>query len=204
VRDEPEAPAGASIRADEVRADTLARAATGTSELDALLGGGVVEGSSVLVYGRRGSGKSRLAFRWAAQRRCLVAHAEMSREVTRAIVESTGADLRRVYLLRTLDGWQAEAERVGARSVVLDSLAASVDAVAEMRAARDWAERRRAVVWCIAHETKSGDHRGSSELAHWADYEWRLSPVEAGSARVEVVKARLDPGGAVVVRLACQ
>lgn len=192
---------GASVRADEVPAAPVPRLRTGSVELDRLLGGGVAEGSSVLVYGRQGTGKSRLCYRWAAAHRCLLAHAEMAREVTRAIVVSTGAELSRVYLLRTLDGWQAEAERVGARAVVLDSLAAAGDAVAEIRGARDWAERRRAVVYCIAHQTKAGEHRGSSELAHWADYEWRLRP-DPGGAVVQVVKARLEPGGAVVIPLA--
>lgn len=191
---------GPSVRADQVDARPLPRLRTGARELDALLGGGVVCGSAVLAYGRRGAGKSRLMFRFAATHRCLICHPEMAREVTRAIVESTGAELGRVYLARTLEGWQAEAERVRARAVVLDSLAAADDAVAEMRGARAWAERRGAVVYCIAHATKAGDHRGTSELAHWADYEWKLSP-DAGGALLEVAKARLEPGGSVVLPL---
>ena len=198
---EPEAgPGGASVRADQVEPDELPRLRTGARALDALLGGGPAAGSAVLVYGKRGAGKSRLTYRFASAHRCLVAHPEMARNVARAVAESTGANLARVHLLGTLDGWQAEAELVGARAVVLDSLAAAVDPVAELRAAQTWARSRSALVYCIAHATKAGDHRGSTELSHWADYEWRLVP-DVGGARVEVVKTRLEPAGAVVVAL---
>ena len=202
VLDEGEegAPAGASVRADELERAELPRLRTGARELDALLGGGPAEGSSILVYGPRGSGKSRLTYRFASAHRCLLVHPEMAQEVTRHIAESTGAELGRVRLMARLKGWQAEAARVGARAVVLDSLAAAADAVAELRAAQEWARERRALVYCIAHATKAGDHRGSSELAHWADYEWRVTAHEKG-AQVEVLKTRLEPRGAAVVPL---
>jgi len=192
---------GASVLASELERVELPRLRTGARELDQLLGGGPARGSTVLIYGKRGTGKSRLTYRFASAYRCLVVHPEMALEVARHVAESTGATLERVHLQAELEGWQAEASRVRARAVVIDSLAAADDQVSELRASQRWARRSSSVVYCIAHATKAGDHRGSTELAHWADYEWRLKPHEAG-VELEVRKTRLEPCGAVVLSLA--
>lgn len=197
---ESEAHPGGAVRASELERVQLPRLGTGARDLDRLLGGGPARGSAVLMYGPRGTGKSRLAYRFASAHRCLVVHPEMAQEIARHVAESTGARLERVHLLAELEGWQNEATRLRARAVVLDSLAAADDAIAELRFAQRWARQWGAVVYCIAHATKAGDHRGSSELAHWADYEWRLRP-HADGAELQVKKTRLEPCGSVILPL---
>jgi len=161
-----------------------------------------VVGSAVLIHGRPGVGKSRTTYRLASPRRCLVVHPELSREIAAAIVRATGADPRRVYLWPKLDDWQSRARERRARSVVLDSLSASPDPVSELQSARLWAQQSRAVVWCIAHTTKSGKHAGASALAFWADYELRLRRERAGEVALDVLKQRLGPEGTVSLPLA--
>jgi len=168
------------------------------------LGGGLVGAGGVLLCGPRGAGKSRLAYRWAARARCLVVHPELSREVAADLARSTGSQMANVHLLEELEGWQAEADRLEARAVVLDSLAAAPDPVSELRAAQRWARGARTrIVFALAHATKGGDHRGSSDLAHWADTELRITRGEvAGEAGVKIMKTRGGPsGGLVAVRL---
>jgi circadian clock protein KaiC len=59
------------VAADHRRVATRTRLSSAVPELDALLGGGIEEGTSTLVVGAAGSGKSTLAaqFVWAAARR---------------------------------------------------------------------------------------------------------------------------------------
>jgi predicted ATP-dependent serine protease len=181
----------------------IPRIRTGALELDELLGGGIAVGSAVLVYGRRGSGKTRLTYRWATRSPCLVVCPELSLDVARLIVESTGGSLDTAYLLQSLEGWQLEAERLGVRSLVVDSLAAAPNATALLRSLQAWARGCTGVAWAIQHSTKKGDHRGDTSVAHWADYEMRLSKPSptASSTRIELLKTRLGPTGMATAKL---
>lgn len=176
---------------------------TGEPALDALLGGGVALGSVVFVYGRQGSGKSRLLYRWATRERALIVCTELSLPVARLNVATTGGRLEHAYLLSELGEWRSEAARIGVRSVVIDSLASSANATAFVRAARDWAQRKNSVVWVIQHATKRGDARGTTSSPHWADYEMRTSKPTptATTTRIEVLKTRLGPTGIVSAAL---
>lgn len=177
---------------------------TGDRELDELLGGGILEGSAVLVHGLRGSGKTRLVTRWASLGgACLFVHAELASPVAGAILSSTGANLRGVWLFPVLDGWQAEARRVRARAVVLDSISLAKDPAAALVAAREWAQERAGVVWCVSHENAAGRAKGGTKAPHLADYEIRIEPCAPGSgvSRVSLKKSRLGPSGAVLVPL---
>jgi predicted ATP-dependent serine protease len=180
----------------------LPRVATGERELDELLGGGFATGSAVLVYGRHGSGKSRLTYRWATREPCLVVCPELSLDVARAIIASTGGQLSTAYLLQELVGWELEVERLGVRSLVLDSLGAAPRPVPLLRAAQGWAQRSGGVAYCIQHANKKGDHRGDTSLAHWADYELRAAKPTptASSTRIEIRKTRLGPTGTVALK----
>lgn len=202
---EPTPSAAPVVCAADIPDTPPARLSTGHRELDSLLGGGVVVGSVVLIYGRRGAGKSRTTYRLAsATCRCLVSHPELSTETAAAIVRSTGADPRRVLLTDALNGWQQTATRLRVRSVVLDSLSAYDNPVTELRQAQQWAQRHpsRPVVWCINHATKRGDFRGDAALAHWADYEVRLRrDRKREQVSLDVLKQRLGPEGTVSLPL---
>lgn len=177
---------------------------TGESEMDALLDGGIVEGSAVLVHGLRGSGKTRLVTRWASLGgSCLFAHAELSRAVAAAILQTTGANMRGVWLWPLLDGWESEARRLRARSAVVDSISLAKDPAAELVKARAWAQDSGGVAWCIAHENAEGKAKGGTAAAHLADYELRIEPGAPGSgvSRVRLLKSRLGPAGSAMVPL---
>jgi predicted ATP-dependent serine protease len=181
----------------------ISRIRTGAFELDTLLDGGIAVGSVVLLYGRRGSGKTRLAYRWATRAPCLVVCPELSLDVARLIVQSTGGSLDTAYLLQSLDGWESEAERLEVRSVVVDSLAASTHPTTLLRSLQAWARRCGGIAWAIQHANKRGDHRGDTSLSHWADYEMRLSKPTptASSTRVELLKTRIGPTGIATAQL---
>jgi predicted ATP-dependent serine protease len=192
-----------AVLASSMAAVDLPRVATGESELDELLGGGFATGSAVLAYGRHGSGKSRLTYRWGSRDPCLIVCPELSLDVARAIVASAGGQLSTAYLLQSLEGWQQEAERLGVRSLVLDSLGAAHRPVPLLRAAQEWARKGGGVAYCIQHANKKGDHRGETSLAHWADYELRIAKPTptSSSTRVELRKTRLGPTGMVALKL---
>lgn len=192
-----------AVLASSMAAVELPRVATGEAELDELLGGGFARGSAVLVYGRQGAGKSRLTYRWATRDPCLVVCPELALDVARAIIASTGGQLATAYLLQELDGWETEAERLGIRSLVIDSLGAAPRPVPLLRAAQAWAQRSGGVAYCLQHANKKGDHRGETSLAHWADYELRAAKPTptATSTRIEIRKTRLGPTGTVALRL---
>lgn len=201
--DEP-APAARAQRADELPDTPLKHITTGIGELDLLLGGGFVEESGVLVHGWRGSGKSRVCYRIGGAGRCLIVHPELTAKVAREIAKSTGARLERLWFLPDLDGWESEADRLGVRRVVLDSLGDVSDPVRAMKAARKWAQRRAGVVLLIQHTTKDGQAAGPARVAHDADAEIKVSPAGNDRARVRVMKARSSARGSVVLPLAKQ
>lgn len=192
---------GRAERADQVDDRPLRRIPTLIKELDRLLGGGVVEQSAALVHGSRGSGKSRVCYRAAAGGECLVVHPELTKRQAREIAQTTGIELERVWFLGELNGWESEADRLGVKRVVLDSLGDSADPVGDMKRARAWAQRRGGFVLCIQHTTKDGSAAGPSKVGHEADYELKLSPQGARRVRVRVLKARGSPKGSVVLPL---
>jgi predicted ATP-dependent serine protease len=196
-------PAARAVLASTMPAVDLCRVRTGELELDELLGGGIAVGSAVLVYGKRGSGKTRLTYRWATRAPCLVVCPELSLDVARIIVQSTGGHLETAYLLQTLEGWQEEAERLGVRSLVIDSLAAARNPTTLLRSLQIWARSHGAIAWAIQHATKKGDHRGDTSVSHWSDYEMRLSKPTptASSTRVELLKTRIGPTGIATAQL---
>ncbi len=196
-----DSPTPRAVLASTLESVDIPRRRTGEHRFDELLEGGFALGTAVLVYGRRGSGKSRLCYRWATRTVALIAHAELGVKVARSIVHTSAGQLGNAYLLPDLEGWEREAERVGARAVVLDSLAATRRPIAVMRRAQAWASSHNAVVWAIQHATKRNDVRGPAELAHWADYEIRTAKDEASTTRVEVLKSRVSPTGSVVLGL---
>ncbi len=178
---------------------------TGCDELDELLGGGILERSSVLVHGPRGSGKSRLVTRWASRIPCLWACAELLPEVAASILQTTGANVRAVWLYPQIEGWEREAERVGARVVVLDSISESRHPGEVLRRARAWAQATGCdrIVWCVSHVNAKGHAKGGTDTEHACDYEMQVLPGKAGSgvARVKLLKSRVGPTGVVLVPL---
>lgn len=162
---------------------------TGVSELDRVLGGGIVAGSVVLLSGEPGVGKSTLllevAHRWARQHgECaLYVTAEESAGQVRLRADRTGAVHERVYLaaesdLATVLGHIAQ---VRPTLVVVDSvqtmLVADVEGVlggvtqvrAVTAALTSVAKTTGTAVLLVGHVTKDGNVAGPRTLEHLVD-----------------------------------
>lgn len=188
---------GRAVLASEIPSDTIARIQTGLDELDDLLGGGFAEGSAILIHGRRGSGKSRVSYSWAAQHRTLIICPELSIQIAREILASIGADLSQTYLLPSAERWQSEASMILPKTIVVDSLSAASHPLEALKEFRHWAQCHRGITYLIQQSTKANDHRGHTDLSHWSDYEIRFGkPTPTASVtRCELLKTRIGPTG---------
>lgn len=162
---------------------------TGIAELDRVLGGGIVDGSVVLLAGEPGVGKSTLLLEvvraWAASadRRALYVTGEESAAQVRLRAERTGAVHERVWLaaendLATVLG---HVDQVAPDLVVVDSVqtmhAGDVDGatggVSQVKAVTaaltSLAKARGVPVVLVGHVTKDGAIAGPRALEHLVD-----------------------------------
>ncbi|WP_069165935.1 DNA repair protein RadA [Nocardia altamirensis] len=162
---------------------------TGVSELDRVLGGGVVPGSVVLLSGEPGVGKSTLllevAHRWARAQdsKSLYVTAEESAGQVRLRADRTGAVHERVYLAAESDLSivLGHVEQVRPTLLVVDSvqtmLAPEVDGViggvtqvrAVTAALTSLAKASGIAVLLVGHVTKDGNVAGPRTLEHLVD-----------------------------------
>jgi DNA repair protein RadA/Sms len=124
-----QAPASAAVLISEVDPVGARHLPTGVSELDRVLGGGIVPGSVSLLAGEPGVGKSTLllevAHRWAgAGRRALYVSGEESAGQIRIRAERTGCAHNEVYLAAESDVHTvlAHAEQLRPSLVIVDSV----------------------------------------------------------------------------------
>lgn len=182
-------PSTAAAPISQIDAKTTKARPTGVSELDRVLGGGVVPGSVVLLSGEPGVGKSTLllevAHRWATQRdeKSLYVTAEESAGQVRLRADRTGAVHDRVYLASESDLSivLGHVEQVRPTLLVVDSvqtmLAPDVDGViggvtqvrAVTAALTSLAKVSGIAVLLVGHVTKDGNVAGPRTLEHLVD-----------------------------------
>ncbi len=173
----------------EVQATEHARLSTGIGELDAVLGGGLVPGSLVLIGGAPGIGKSTLttmalANLLAAGRRALYVSAEESAAQVRLRAErlsSTAAMLIPVIAETDLHAVLATVEQVRPEVCVIDSvqtlhsndLTSAAGSVAQVREVAGElmrvAKSLDIAVLLVGHVTKEGSLAGPRVLEHLVD-----------------------------------
>ena len=182
------APSSAAVPISSIDPGTTRHFPTGVSELDRVLGGGVVPGSVILLAGDPGVGKSTLllevAKRWATSgRRALYLSGEESAGQIRLRAERTGCAHDEVYLAAESDLSTALAhvDAVRPTLVVVDSVqtmsSTDVDGVTggvtQVRAVTSAltvaAKTSGIAMILVGHVTKDGAIAGPRSLEHLVD-----------------------------------
>lgn len=183
------APASPAQPITKINASAAGRVTSGISELDRVLGGGVVPGSVVLLSGEPGVGKSTLllevASRWAAtgDRTALYVTAEESAAQVRGRAERTGGLNENLYLASesNLDVVFGHVNQVKPSLLIVDSVqtmqAAGVEGVAggvaQSRAVTaaltTLAKTTNLPILLVGHVTKDGNVAGPRVLEHLVD-----------------------------------
>ncbi|MCH9020651.1 MAG: DNA repair protein RadA [Proteobacteria bacterium] len=166
-----------------------ARIVTRIGELDRVFGGGLVEGSTILVAGDPGIGKSTLLLQAAAAlardgRTCVYVSGEESAEQVRLRARRLGLGDAPVLfaaatsvrdVLATLDSSDRPDAVVvdSIQTMYVDSLDSAPGSVAQVRASAHelirFAKRRGAVLLLVGHVTKDGQIAGPRVLEHMVD-----------------------------------
>jgi len=181
---------GAADRARSLTLEATAeqrRFVTGSSELDRVLGGGLVEGSVTLVGGDPGIGKSTLMLQAAA---ALAAAGPVLYATGEESLGQVALRARRLGLARMtanlvaqthLESILAEAEGIKARALIIDSIQtvysdrieAAPGAVSQLRECTAelvrFAKSRGVAVLLVGHVTKEGQIAGPRVLEHMVD-----------------------------------
>ena len=184
----PSDPALIPIPADSIQAPTLARATTGVTEIDRVLGGGLTPGSVVLLGGEPGIGKSTLLLQICQGiarhgRPALYVSGEESAGQVRERALRLGLDLSGLHLLACTDCQAAlsamDSERFSLavidsiqtmRCEELNSAPGSVSQVREAASRLAEAAKKGGLpVFLIGHVTKEGTLAGPRTLEHLVD-----------------------------------
>jgi len=170
-----------------VEAREQARSDTGIGELDRVLGGGLVQGSVVLLGGDPGIGKSTLLLQTLARlsqdRDCLYVSGEESPQQIGLRAQRLGLDGNRVKLLpeTCVERILASADKERPRVMVIDSiqtlfteqLQSAPGSVAQVRESAAqlvrFAKQRGTSVFLVGHVTKEGALAGPRVLEHMVD-----------------------------------
>jgi DNA repair protein RadA/Sms len=188
ARPRPDSPATVPTPIGEVAAARSTRLSSGLRELDYVLGGGIVDGSVVLIGGEPGIGKSTLLLQVAASgvaegRRPVYVSAEESGPQVRLRAERLGAPAMGVALLAetSLEEILGSAAHVRPDVLVFDSiqtiyspeLEGAPGSVGQVRecAARlmRFAKESGCAVFIVGHVTKGGGVAGPKTLEHIVD-----------------------------------
>ncbi|MBQ9735497.1 MAG: DNA repair protein RadA [Clostridia bacterium] len=179
--------AGKAERLSETSLPAYIRTGTGMSELDRVLGGGLVSGSVVLLSGEPGIGKSTLLLQisqsLANGRRVLYVSGEESRGQLKLRAERLGVQTGEIYVLTetNLDAIERECTRVAPDVLIVDSVqtvysdrftsvAGSITQVRECALSFiSYAKESGSAVFLVGHVNKEGGISGPKVLEHMVD-----------------------------------
>ena len=174
-------------RLDEVSAENRQRTNTGLTELDRVLGGGLVEGSVVLIGGDPGIGKSTLLTQTLAflstQTDCLYVSGEESAEQISLRARRLSLPVSQLKLLTetSVERIIQQCQNVKPDVIVLDSiqtmyteqLQSAPGAVAQVRESTAqivrFAKQTGTTIFLVGHVTKEGNLAGPRVLEHMVD-----------------------------------
>ncbi len=170
----------------EIDPEYRSRISTGLAELDRALGGGLLPGTSILVGGEPGIGKSTLLLQACgriAGSSCLYVSAEESAAQIRRRADRVGVTSEgiRVLAATRIEEIIAELDRLTPRFVAIDSIQTIVtEQVGQIPGTpnqikyvahelADWARRNDSAVVLVAHVTKEGQIAGPKVVEHLVD-----------------------------------
>lgn len=176
------------LRVDDIPDETMLRRSTGIEELDRVLGGGVVEGSLILVGGDPGIGKSTLLTQVSANiaqsgARVLYVSGEESARQIKMRARRLGASADELFVLSENDMTiiERQMERLKPALMIVDSiqtmycpeLASAPGSVSQVRESASMLMRSAKVSGCavflVGHVTKEGSIAGPRVLEHMVD-----------------------------------
>ena len=177
-----------ALRLDEIPEETSARASTGIGELDRVLGGGVVEGSLMLVGGDPGIGKSTLLLQAsenlaAAGARVLYISGEESARQIKMRARRLGVKSDNLLILseNAMDAAEKRWEELQPDYMIIDSIqtmyrpdmASAPGSVSQERECASLLMRMAKTTGCavflVGHVTKEGAIAGPRILEHMVD-----------------------------------
>lgn len=177
-----------ALRLDEIPEETAARASTGIAELDRVLGGGVVEGSLMLVGGDPGIGKSTLLLQVSEHlarqgARMLYISGEESARQIKMRARRLGVTDGNLLILseNAMDAAEKRWEEIQPDYMIIDSIqtmyrpdmASAPGSVSQVRECASLLMRMAKTTGCavflVGHVTKEGAIAGPRILEHMVD-----------------------------------
>ncbi len=176
-----------AVRFSELTLPAYMRYCTGMGELDRVLGGGIVEGSVVLLSGEPGIGKSTLLLqicgRLCESKRVLYVSGEESRGQLKLRYNRLGMTTDNLWLLTetNADAVVAECERTSPEVLIIDSVqtmytdksASAPGSVTQVRESAmafiRYAKSTGVAVFLVGHVNKEGGISGPKVLEHMVD-----------------------------------
>lgn len=178
------------------------RDSTGLAAVDAVLGGGLVVNSVVLVAAPPGCGKTSLALQilHGLDQRCVYATSEETVEQIAVTAHRVGAASKKIFAIaeRDIEAVFAYARRVRARTVVVDSLQKMVTPELEIRAqAKEvisriykFAHDKSVAFFVISQVTNEDRVAGGRAIEHDTDVFLELEVTSADERTLRPVKNR--------------
>ena len=199
-----------AVCALDIESEVPARYQTGDCELDSLLLGGLVRPSTLTAFGRGGTGKSRSCLRWACNLGpCLLVSLEMPPKLAVLSAKEARANLAELFVTESEDTWRAEAQRIGARSIVYDSFHYSKKQKL-LRGTKtpeicyelaEWSKSSDGIVFVICHSNKRNEVSGTTAIEHWPDYLLKFAKHGDSEAKITIPKSRYSPTGSCIVAI---
>lgn len=172
----------------DIPEDVTLRISTGVSELDRVLGGGIVEGGLMLIGGDPGIGKSTLLLQVCANlckggKRVLYISGEESAKQIKLRARRLGVDVPNLYVLaeNALDGVEEKLRELQPDVAVVDSIqtmyrpemASAPGSVSQIRESTSLlmrlAKESGTAIFLVGHVTKEGAIAGPRMLEHMVD-----------------------------------
>ncbi len=159
------APRSPAVKLSDLDAPSYLRSGTGMGELDRVLGGGLVEGSVVLISGEPGIGKSTILLQ-------ISAHLSESRRVLYVTGEESGGQIRLRY-----DRLGVKGDNIfvidSVQTLYSDRFSSAPGSVTQVRegalAFITYAKTEGAAVFFVGHVNKEGGISGPKMLEHMVD-----------------------------------